>query len=136
METKFRGQRVHKQGFIYGMPTYDFKYIFNKDSLNSPDDYEVIPETVGQFINIHDKNKVDIYSDDLLSDGEKTFRIYSVEGGFAIKAYPWCNNTNELDLTDELILMPCAQTRSWIENSCEVIGNIHTTPELLTVKNK
>jgi hypothetical protein len=35
----FRAKRKSDGLWIYGMPTFDFKYIFNSENLNSPDNY-------------------------------------------------------------------------------------------------
>lgn len=144
MERKFRGNRKGKEGRVFGdvcnHPELGCVIIEHSQSLVQDEGIylgtPVIPETVGQSINIQDKNKVDIYSDDLLSDGKNIFRIYAVPGGFAMKAPAWMNDTSDLDLTDELILLPCAQTRSWLENSCERVGDIWQNPELVTIKGK
>lgn len=78
-----------------------------------------------QYIGIKDKNKKEIYAGDILSDGQVKFRIYSTEGGFATKAWPWAKNIQDEKPGDELIFLPCAQTRSYIIQSCEIIGNIY-----------
>jgi hypothetical protein len=80
-----------------------------------------------QFSGILDKNKTEVYADDILSDGKKTFRVYHIEGGFVIKAYAWADNKKELVQSDELIYEPMAnpQTRNYISESCVVVGNIH-----------
>ena len=51
-EILFRGKTKSGGKWIYGMPTYDFKYIFNDDNLDSPDRYEVNPKTIGLFSTI------------------------------------------------------------------------------------
>jgi len=125
-EVKFRGERVGKKGFIYGMPTYDLKYIFNKDSINSPDDYEVIPETVGQYMNFKDKNDVDVYLDDIVMD--EMGRIMKV-GYFN---YQYCLIAiTETNFHDANLFYWIWEDRVLIE----VIGNIHQNPELLNPKN-
>lgn len=86
-----------------------------------------------QYTGLKDSKGVEIYADDILSDGETSFRVYHVVGGFAIKARPWANNTNNPILSDELIWQPLpdAQTIGYLKGSCEVIGNIYENPELL-----
>ena len=84
--------------------------------------------TLMQYININDKHGEEIYSDYLMKDEKgRIFRIYAVPGGYAIKAEYWMLDTKDLTGTDELILMPLAdpQTKSWLEQNCEIIGNIY-----------
>lgn len=80
-----------------------------------------------QYISIKDKASTKIFVNDVLTDGDKKFRVYATSGGFAIKAYYWASDINNLTPSDELILiaLPDAQTRSYIEQSCWVIGSIH-----------
>ncbi len=74
-EIKFRGKKKSDGNWIVG--NYNLidnrAYIFNHDAggdnLNSPDDYEVIPETVGQFIGILDKEGVEIFEGDINNYG-------------------------------------------------------------------
>lgn len=86
-----------------------------------------------QFSGVSDKNLMEVYADDILTDGKKKFRVYQVEGGFVIKAYAWADNRKDLIPSDELIFMPLAdaQTKSYIMQSCEVIGNLNSNPELI-----
>jgi uncharacterized phage protein (TIGR01671 family) len=80
-----------------------------------------------QSTGVTDKEGNGIFKDDILSDGKNTFRVYWVQGGFAIKAPAWCEDKSDLKPTDELTLCPLAdaQTRSYIMQSCEVVGNIY-----------
>lgn len=66
-DIKFRGLAKNGSGWLYGMPTHDLKHIFNSESNSSPDNYEVIPETVGQFIESEDSCFYEIFEGDILS---------------------------------------------------------------------
>ena len=80
-----------------------------------------------QYIGINDKYGKEIYADDLMRDDcGRVFRIYSVPGGFAVKANYWAGNINNLTLSDELIMMPLADSQNlkWIKQ-CEIVGNIY-----------
>ena len=88
---------------------------------------QVIPDSVGQFTGLLDKNGTRVFSDDLMKSPEgDIFRIYQVDGGFVIKGGIWLNNTSDLSASDELILIPLTnpQLQQWIKQ-CEIIENIH-----------
>ena len=78
------------------------------------EDYEVDPETVGQFTGLLDKNDKKIYEGDILPIGEDRYVCEFVEGGFEFR-----------DMRDNR-LIPKA-----IVHHTEVIGNIHDNPELI-----
>ena len=85
------------------------------------EDYEVRPETVGEFIGLFDKNGKEIYEGDILAvnhaDKKSYLEVRFVRGVFA---FLWNG-----DLDDEF---PCnAPTQEW----AEVVGNIHDNPELI-----
>ena len=79
---------------------------------------EVIPETVGQFTGLFDKNGIAIFEGDIvkldnsLDTKQKNFEVRFAYGQFYIGIN---------------------QPVSYIRDSCEVIGNIHDNPELLEV---
>ena len=95
---------------------------------------DAVVATFEGWTGLTDKNGVEIYSNDLLRDKDGVvFRIYSVYGGFIIKAKYWMKDIKDLIPADELIFEPLSepQTASWIKSHCEVIGNIHQNKDLL-----
>ena len=72
---------------------------------------EVIPETVGQFTGLKDKNGTEIYKGDAVSSGFWDGIVEFVEGAFKI-VQGGCSDSTNFDVT-------------------EIIGNIHENPELL-----
>jgi len=86
------------------------------------------PVEVMQFTGLKDKNGVEIYEGDILSDGTRKFKVFIVPGGLAI-------NTHQDDLNKENIVFyestADMQTSSFISGTTEVIGNIHQNQELL-----
>jgi uncharacterized phage protein (TIGR01671 family) len=112
----FRGLRKDGAGWIYG-DLLHWKRL-NRcavvpqegDQWDSPLDFEVIPETVGQFTGLQDSKGMDIYEGDIvLLDPTDTQVIYSNA------AFMFVTRTSHNDFI------------SWrfYKEIAEVIGNIH-----------
>lgn len=128
-EIKFRGKRVDNGEWVYGW------YIKAKGHWNNKGIHEdwiicqatqnggwfalgakhaVIPETVGQYTGLHDKNGVEIYEGDVVIITYERWRKYSVEyWGKDFGSYVLVKDGKyfESDLADY--------------SDLEVIGNIH-----------
>lgn len=129
-EMLFRGKRVDNGEWVFG-------YFWSNDVGNSfirvtkendeivLKDYEVIPETVGQYTGLTYKKGGKIFEGDIIRTNCNEIGVirrgeYDVYSRYVFGGY-YC-----VDKTSALIEWTC----SW---HCEVIGNIHDNPELLEV---
>ena len=116
-EILFRGKRVDCSEWFEG--SYWLSRSAVRETTYITDGYGnlfcVIPETVGQYTGLNDKNNVKIFEGDILK-----FRsgIYSVE---------WDNEHSKFLQRDGQF---SREFHIWIEKS-EIVGNIHDNPELL-----
>lgn len=116
-EILFRGKRVDSSEWFEG--SYWLSRSAVRETTYITDGYGnlfcVIPETVGQYTGLNDKNDVKIFEGDILK-----FRsgIYSVE---------WDNEHSKFLQRDGQF---SREFHIWIEKS-EIVGNIHDNPELL-----
>jgi len=131
----FRGKRVITGEWEYGY-YYRAKFKISDrtlcDYISTPrpakrnkgsDVFMVQPKTIGQFTGFYDKNKKEIYEDDIIQYYEKKLLItMSVLLGIKLKILnkPF-NNTFEYDNGDIL----------YESGKIEIIGNTHDNPELI-----
>ena len=133
----FRGKRKDNDGWLWGDLLQDrdlgicliegFDYYTDADGLQR--DYfqhEVIPETVGQYTGLTDKNGKKIFEGDILEFSDRLVSVFW-------HAHLGCWDSNFLKFTNEdngkEDMSPCR----W-EYRAKVIGNIHDNPELLEDK--
>lgn len=115
---KFRGKCLDNSEWVYGdlLRMHGVPYIYPDPAPDGWNDYEFIPDTVGQFTGLLDKNGKEMYEGDIYRfDHPDSINevSYCIGGGFAgFDFSPAFTNGNKL-------------------TNIEVIGNIHDNPELL-----
>lgn len=123
----FRGKRVDNGEWIEG---YFWKDIWGDNTeyiYYDGEDYEVIPETVGQYTGLTDKNGKKIFEGDIVMHIQK----YDISGVVAsVGIVRWSNSYGSWVITD----FDNGRADMFLGNEAhrtEVIGNIHNNPELL-----
>lgn len=133
-EILFRGKQTDNgewcEGFYsaeeYNLNTHSIEYIPRIQLLGKCVSLGVIPETVGQFTGLYDKNGKKIFEGDII--GTDIARPYLIvefrDGCFMFN----CNDGGK-DYYD--IMLPILKEAQTEYKYGEVIGNIHDNPELL-----
>lgn len=125
-EHLYKAKRVDNGEWVYG-------YFWSNDVGNSfirvtkendeivLKDYEVIPETVGEYTGLTDKNDKKIFEGDIVSSNKRKTWIGRGKVWFGNGAF-WCGEREWA----KLLRMVCLE-----DEQAVVIGNVHDNPELL-----
>lgn len=133
-EILFRGKRKDNrewiEGGIYYQKSDDVKeeaiYIIGGSLNDVGSAYEVIPETVGQYTGLTDKNGKRIFEGDIVKHhNQNPIKEFSIDIGSVF----YYSKTCRFLRTSKLFPDECLEINSICEY--EVIGNIHDNPELL-----
>lgn len=108
----------HKSGNMYILPNkINLAYVKHCDPL---DGVKVIPETIGQFSGLIDKNKIEIFEDDIIQYTQHHFNTSMTK--IKTKVVKWKYDKWSIYETTAG------------ETNIEVIGNTIDTPELNNIK--
>lgn len=122
-EIKFRGIKYSDSKFLYGYLAKHKKDPIIVNDVFQDNGYDfvfnfVLPETVGQFTGLKDKNGAEIYEGDIFHCNKVNYilKFNQVGGAYTVHKIG--------DEKDERFLFHC-------NDQIEIIGNIHENPELL-----
>lgn len=124
-EILFRGKRVDNGEWVYGYPYENYRNSCLRKLIALPPNefgrgeyIEVIPETIGQYTGLTDKNGEKIFEGDIFTYKEEYAKIeYDDDSAmFIIQFDDWYMDFDFLH-----------------GHEVEILGNIHDNPELLEV---
>ena len=124
-EILFRGKNFDNGHWTYGTPITlkNGETYMNFEFMGWIDRTLVIPETVGQYTGLTDKNGTKIFEGDIIGAEDVTFEI-------RWRGYVSCFTIYKKDVP-----YPLAPVEKGIVRNYEVIGNIFDNPELLEGKS-
>ena len=128
-EIKFRGWNSKNKKWIYG-----YYFVNRGEHFISPDevvnplesykDFVVDKDSVGQYIGLKDKNRVEIYKGDIIESDGCLHVVRYDEDNARFAAFNLSMSTD---------IEGCGLTKEWIKECGKVvIGNVHENKELLT----
>lgn len=149
-EIKFRGLTENTRKMVYGsLVCYPSGHYSIEDHLRGVDNivhvYNVVPETIGQFTGLRDKNGTEIFEGDVVKFSnwasahkcekcghEKSTEAYGFVKFSNSKSYDQYPSRSVAVYVVEM-LGKCSIDETDLDDSeeLEVIGNIHENPELL-----
>lgn len=132
-EIKFRGWSEEYEKWICGFfaihTDKNFDHCILRETLLGIEWVKVVPESVGQFAGLTDKNGKDIYEGDIIDigqtvNGRSKFVIMDTIGRYDVRYAYDLSQRYEYDVYD---LLDCFNE----EKEAEIIGDIYTNPDLL-----
>ena len=135
-EILFRGKSNHKWFFGDLRHLNDGRVTIFQDG--EPFQYEVFPETVGQYTGLKDKNGVRIFEGDIVHAIYQSNYVGMKNIDFGIGVVEYCGNyyshaSYEINIIGEIGSRVFSAS---LQGGVEVIGNIHDNPELIETAAK
>jgi uncharacterized phage protein (TIGR01671 family) len=132
-EISFRGQRVDTKEWVYGylFKIWERTYILWGTTNDIPNMIEVIPETVGQYTGLKDKDGNKIFEGDIVRCVDKIsgYEFTAlVEFGNPNNKYNWGYQLRHISGDKPNLDILLWNSMEYVGAFCEIIGNIHDNP--------
>lgn len=134
-QIKFRGKSIAKEwhyGLLAqsaGFPGQPDEGMYISNSVGAPYAYQVVPESVGEYIGLNDLNGVKIFEGDILKDDhDRILLVAHHRCGFCFKAI---TKTNFVWACDILQWFEYVKWFEYVTQYPKIIGNATDNPELL-----
>jgi len=136
-DIEFRGKRKADGKWVYGFYYKKCgRHIILGDIMPDSDmqrEFEVIPETVGEFTSLPDKKSKRIYENDIART--ELGRLGIVRFSHGMFGIEWINYIENQDMVGSWgQLHNLRRMDDGFNGNVEIIGNIHDNPELLEAK--
>lgn len=144
-EILFRGKTTNNGKWVYGYIDYNFntKIAFMRTPKHIYTDVDmVIPETVGQYTGITDKNGKKIFEGDIVKNDWCFMKGNSIIRFGEYKSFDMSNDFRQghlgfyIEALSESKKMLYRKDILYYADKCEVIGNVFDNPELLKGEGK
>ena len=133
----FRGKRLDNGEWVYGdlqIGDDDHIPMIGTTGPTRWVDYiQVAENTIGQLTELRDKNGIDIWEGDIFKEDNSGIvrSVFWVPGGLAFEDNPVSFGYDHRAPGYPYSSIAEMQNASWLSQCCEIIGNIHDTPDLL-----
>jgi uncharacterized phage protein (TIGR01671 family) len=126
-DIEFRGISTRTGNLVYGNYFHNFRKGegFNIIPFDTNEWIEVVPETIGQYTGLKDKNGIKIFEGDVCCSGVVGYEKYKFEVIFEDGCFYYGSYLLGLDIEENCI--NSVTTERW----CLVVGNVHQNKELL-----
>ena len=139
--TKFRGKRLDTMEWTVGSLVKCFNgkigivsmTKYSKENRIEAIIDEVFPDTIGQYTGLKDKDGKEIWEGDIFKEDNSGIvrSVFRVPGGLAFEDNPVSFGYDHRVPVYPYSSIAEMQNASWLSQCCEIIGNIHDSPELL-----
>ena len=131
-EIEFRGYNRKNKQWLYGfyLKNRGAHFVCPDEFANgkSWEDYEIDPDSLGQFTGLYDKNHHKIYEGDIVSNGWSELHYIRYSDGKWDVVDKW---GNWLELLEFAHTDDCNN----VIREIEVVGNMHDNPEMIHPSN-